>query len=146
MDILGVNEFGMIRAVIDGVTTWVPDDMDNGDRQRIWDEWEMGPADKETGERVRVNTIPSFESPPLPMPELTSRQFWLAALEAGVTKEGLINDVNSAFSGSDLDYYLIEITESTSFSRLNPMVDILASMNGFSSSQIDDLWRRAASI
>lgn len=129
------------RAVFDGT---MPDDWPN---KEMWIENEVAQVG---WEHDGVEFIQPVSEPPIDespyFPDLTSRQFWLAALEAGVTKAGLISNVNSAFSGPDLEYYLIEIKESTSFSRSNPMVDILSAMNGFSPSQIDDLWRRSASI
>ncbi|XUY27838.1 hypothetical protein RMR21_005635 [Agrobacterium sp. rho-8.1] len=62
MDVLGYTETGMIIIILDGNKTFVPDDMANRDRYRIWDEWEMGPAD-EVGRRERINTIPPFAIP-----------------------------------------------------------------------------------
>lgn len=65
MDVLGYTEGGSIRVILDGDEneSFVPDDMGNRHRFQIWDEWEMGPPDPETGERERVNTIPPYVPP-----------------------------------------------------------------------------------
>lgn len=79
MIVFGFTESGMIRAEIDGEIRWVPDDMENGDRCRIWDEWEMGEPDPITGQRPRINTIPAYvPPPPLPPPPYTLQMsdFW----------------------------------------------------------------------
>jgi hypothetical protein len=59
-EVIGYQYFGNIKAIRDGMTLFVPDDMANSDRYSIWDTWEMGPPDPETGERVRINTIPPY--------------------------------------------------------------------------------------
>jgi hypothetical protein len=60
MKVIGSNPSGLIVIEIDGVEISVPDNMTNPYRIKIWDEWEMGPPDPQTGERERVNTIPPY--------------------------------------------------------------------------------------
>lgn len=81
MNVIGYTESGMIRAILDGddAESTIPDDMGNRHRFMIWDEWEMGPPDPETGERARINTIPAYVPPPPPPPApytLQMSDFW----------------------------------------------------------------------
>lgn len=61
MNVIGYTKDGMIRAQLDGVELFVPDDLGNRYRQMIA-EWEF---DREGN---RVNTIPPFAQPPAPAP------------------------------------------------------------------------------
>lgn len=80
------------------------------------------------------------------IPALTSRQFWLAALEIGVTKESLLESINEEYSGAERAALAIEVNESASFSRDYPLVSELAEMKGISESELDDLWQWASLI
>lgn len=98
---------------------------------------------KEEIEAHNNQEIPDFLKPKLP--DLTSRQFWLAALEIGITKKTLLDDVAKNYEGAEAEYLSIEIRESSTFNRNHPLIEELAEINGLQSYQIDDLWLRAAS-
>ncbi|EPE99546.1 hypothetical protein [Rhizobium grahamii] len=70
MEVIGFQnpENTVIRAIIDGAEMFVPDQMGNKERRRIWDEWEMAPAPEGTpdDQRERANSIPLFPEPALP--------------------------------------------------------------------------------
>jgi hypothetical protein len=78
------------------------------------------------------------------LPELTSRQFWLAALEVGITKDGLISLLHDSYDGNELEYLTTEIRESTSFRRDYPLISEIAILAGINEIQLDALWLRAA--
>ncbi|MQY44509.1 DUF4376 domain-containing protein [Rhizobiales bacterium RZME27] len=67
-----------IRVTLDGDQneSSVPDDMGNRHRFQIWDEWEMGLPDPETGERVRINTIPPYAPPAIDLSVYTATKRW----------------------------------------------------------------------
>lgn len=80
MNVIGFTENGFIRAIFDGEQdeTYVPDNMDNSLRFRIWDEWEMTPPGTGDPNRERANTIPPYVPPPYvpPVYTLQMSDFW----------------------------------------------------------------------
>lgn len=78
--------------------------------------------------------------------DLSSRQFWLAALELDVTKASLLEYANATYSGRDLEEMTILISESATFSRFNPVVEELAEIKGIPANQLDTLWSWAETI
>lgn len=80
------------------------------------------------------------------IPALTSRQFWLAALEIGVTKESLLQSIQAEYGGAEAAALAIEVNESASFSRHYPLVSELAEMKGIPENELDDLWLWASNI
>jgi hypothetical protein len=111
---------GSILCTIDGMETVVPDDMDNRYRFRIWDEWEMGPPDPVTGERVRINTLPEYVAPPAPPYVLSIETFWermtedeaadfddaIAASTARMRR--MFNAASSLTEGTELFLFVLE--------------------------------------
>lgn len=71
-------------------------------------------------------------------PNLSSRQFWLAANEINITKD----DVISA-CGEDEELVII-VKETTNFVRSDSVIDELAEILNIPVSQLDDLWLWAA--
>lgn len=80
------------------------------------------------------------------IPDLSSRQFWLTALELGVTKAGLLEKAREDYEGDDLENMLILIGESSTFSRHNPVVESLSAELGIPADNLDALWTWAATI
>lgn len=79
-------------------------------------------------------------------PDLTARQFWLAAIELGISKSSLSSLVSQNYEGRERDLLLVEIEEAGSFKRDYPLVSELAEISGISESQLDDLWLWASKI
>jgi hypothetical protein len=77
-------------------------------------------------------------------PELTPPTFWKAARQVGITKEGVMAQIE-AIQDEDLKAdMLIDIEEATGFLRLNPTVVAMTAANGILPEQLDALWMWAA--
>ena len=102
MDVIGKTANGTIRAIFDGdgIVRFVPDDMSSADRYRIWNEWEMGPPDPETGARERINTIPPFVPTP-PTPPVLSPKI-IAQARLGISEDGNVTGIggDTGFAGA----------------------------------------------
>jgi len=91
-------------------------------------------------------------APPQPAPVLTARQFWLAALELGITEQGLlaaISDLSSPLyieDETERAAVAIDIAKAQSFRRDYPLVDEMAAAFGLSTVEMDTLWAWAAQI
>lgn len=72
------------------------------------------------------------------MPQLTSRQFWLAAFSVGITKQDILD------ACGDDEQLKVIVTESTNFFRLDDSVVLLSPLLGVSEEELDDLWMWAA--
>jgi len=91
-------------------------------------------------------------APPQPAPALTARQFWLAALELGITEQGLLG----AIANEDDPLYIanaveraetaIDIRKAQTFRRDYPLVDSMAQAHAITPEQMDALWAWAAQI
>lgn len=101
-------------------------------------------TEEEVLERENHN-VPDFLASAY-MPPLTSRQFWLTALEMGVTKSSLVEQVRTHFNGDEAEAMIIEVESATSFSRDYPLVQEMAEMSGIEPYQLDAMWMRAASL
>lgn len=134
MQVFGFNAAGSIDAEIDGFRVAVPDDMSNGHRRRIRDEWES-----------KGKAIPEYTPPAPKPPALTKRQvngalilgknitnpngaveFAISHIESPVARALALNDWQNA------PYY----------DRSHPLFNdpaMLAAM-GFKASDVDDLW------
>lgn len=136
MNVIGYTKFGSIRVIFEGEEgeSIVPDDVDNRERQAIA-AWES-----------EGNVIPPHVPLPEPMPVLSSRQFWLAAADIGITKQSLLDSVAENYTGMEAEMLSIEIRESTSFERDYPLVDELADIKGISREELDALWNWASGI
>lgn len=80
------------------------------------------------------------------IPELSARQFWLAAKQAGVTKADLLAKVRAIHSQEDAELIELEIETTIYFKRDYPLVSELATAVGLSEVELDHLWTWAASI
>lgn len=81
---------------------------------------------------------------------LTSRQFWIAALEMGITKSSLREYVESntgiMFTDYEAESIKVEIDSATSFERSNRLIVELSALQGIEPYQLDAMWLRAASF
>lgn len=77
---------------------------------------------------------------------ISSRQFWIAALEIGVTKDSILDEISEKYEGAEAEYLRIQVKESSSFYRDNEIVSELSGMIGIEPYQLDELWLRAASL
>jgi hypothetical protein len=77
-------------------------------------------------------------------PELSPPRFWKAARQVGITKAGVIAQIE-AIADEDLKAdMLIDIEEATGFLRLNSTVVAMTAANGIPPEQLDALWLWAA--
>lgn len=79
-------------------------------------------------------------------PSLSARQFWLAAYDAGVTKESLSSAIASIYSVEEAGRIDLEISVTTQFSRDYPLVSELCELSGISEVELDALWLWASTI
>lgn len=109
---------------------------------------------RELYEAVKATAAP-YVAPPLPTPEearaampaLTSRQFWLAAVSIGVTKETVAATVDGlTISDADKAWMKVELMEATEFERLHPAVVDLAVALNIPPEQLDALWTWAGNL
>lgn len=159
MEIIGFSnpENTVIRAIIDGVDLWIPDDMSNKYRRMIWDEWEMAPAPEGTPDkkRVRVNTIPSYAAPSPPVPSSISRRqfFQVLAVREIITRQEALDAVATGaipeameqliqmLADEDLQWNArMVISGATDFERSNWFVDVFGQLRNMTSGEIDQLW------
>jgi len=91
-------------------------------------------------------------APPVPLPPLTARQFWQAALVLGITEDGLVASVSDPEDALYIEdenerlSVLVDIRKSTSFRRDYPLIDEMATAHDLPKEQMDDLWAWAAQI
>jgi len=88
-----------------------------------------------------------YVPPSAAFPLLTSRQFWLAAANIGITKS-LVASTIEALDVSDVEKatLMVELMESTTFERLHYAVVDLATALSIPEQQLDDLWTWASQI
>ena len=98
---------------------------------------DVGMADL-TAALASLPTTPAF--PPLPR-----AAFWLAALEVGVTKSGVLSHVATNSDPAFREQARIMIEESTQYRRDDPLIDFLSAAEGITSEQLDVLWNWALS-
>jgi len=95
---------------------------------------------------------PEDEEIPVSYPILTARQFWLAALELGITEQGLLSaiedETNALYIADEIERAAaaIDIAKAQNFRRDYPLVDEMAEAFGLSSIEMDALWAWAALI
>lgn len=100
---------------------------------------------------VASGTVAPY-TPPTPeqlreyFPELTSRQFWMGAAAAGVTKEAVLAKAEALTDPVERAMAIVEINESTSFSRLHPFVTQFSADFNLPPEQLDSLWTWAAGL
>jgi hypothetical protein len=77
-------------------------------------------------------------------PELSPPTFWKAASVIGITKAGVIAQIEQIEDENLKTDMLIDIEEATGFYRLNPTVVAMVAANGITPEQLDALWMWAA--
>lgn len=90
--------------------------------------------------------IPPTLEPTVYYPPLTKVQFWLAALNVGVTKSAVLALINQITDSNAKEQALIMLEETTSYKRNDPFVAQFSAMLGISSVQLDQLWLQAATL
>ena len=148
MNIIGRTENGTIHVIFDdedGIS-FVPDNMGNRHRFRIWDEWEMGPVDPVTGERERINTIPPLEHPePLPQP-LTARHLRLGLIANGFGLGQVEAAIAAIEDPQQRAVAQVEWEYASQFERMHPLIAQVGSALGLMQEQIDAMWQQALSL
>ncbi|CUW95122.1 hypothetical protein [Agrobacterium genomosp. 2] len=133
MNVIGYTESGMIRVEFEGAELLVPDDAGNRHRQLIA-EWEFD------DEGERVNTIPPYVAPPVPVPPIPRLGFWLAAAEVGVTKAGVKAHIDAMPEGVEKEQAIVYFEDAQLYRRTDPLLNQMAELENISQSQLDDLW------
>lgn len=90
---------------------------------------------------------PTIEEQRAQMPLLTSRQFWMAAASINLSKDDIVATVKAGME-DDLNrkVLLAEITEASTFERLNPSVLTVTALVDIPDNQLDTLWTWAAGL
>lgn len=104
-------------------------------------------ADYATIIRGQLFTGAGFANPPEPplvYPPLPRSVFWLAALEAGVTKANILLRIAALPDGVDRERKRIMIEETMQYRRDDPDLSELALAEGIAPAQLDALWLSAA--
>lgn len=127
---------GSITATIDGRFYDIPDDLSNYMRQVVA-EWEA------EGNSIEPYVAPAIE---VVYPDLSARQFWLAASRIGVTKGQVVSLVEAMTDQEAAADLLIEVNESSTFSRSSLTISDLSGLLNIASNEIDDLWLWAAQL
>lgn len=100
----------------------------------------------ETSEDVWQEKLAHFAKPPaVVIPDVSPRQMRCALILSGIS----IATVDEALNGLPEPTRSLAITEweySLSFERNRPLVDSVSSLLGWSSEQVDELWKLAASL
>lgn len=122
------TETGTIRATIDGVVSFIPDDMGNRHRRAIV-EWE-----------AKGNTILPYVAPPAQLGDLTPRQLRLGLLSIGITEA----QIDAALADNPAG--MVEWKYSLTLKRDHPLIDSLGAAFGLPPAQIDSLWVWAADL
>jgi hypothetical protein len=87
--------------------------------------------------------VAAYQAPPAPpLRPLSRRQFWLAALALGVTKDAVRAMVES-HPDIDVAAALIEIDDAQQYEREHPLVDVLATALMLTKPQVDAAWQAA---
>ncbi len=90
--------------------------------------------------------VPTPEEIRLTMPNLTSRQFWMAAASIDIDKNVLVNLIKAVYpEGVDRKMMIAEL-ETSSFERNNVTVVELMELMEITPEQADDLWMWATGI
>ncbi|NSY59307.1 hypothetical protein [Agrobacterium tumefaciens] len=144
LEVIGYVSPTVIRVIWDGEVSHVPDTMDNSLRAWIFENWEMGPADPETGERDRVNTIPAYVAPPVAVPPITKRQLRLTLVRNGISLSVVEAAIEAMPEGLEKAEAQIEWADASEFERSHPTLLLIASALGLNAAQVDAMWLEAA--
>lgn len=80
------------------------------------------------------------------MPNLTARQFWMAAANIDIDKDVLLTAIKAEMEDSIDRKMMIAELESSTFERLNPTVIDLMVLMDIPAEQVDSLWVWAAGL
>ena len=80
------------------------------------------------------------------MPALTSRQFWMAAANIDIDKDGIVSTVKAAMPDSVDRKMTIAELEASTFERTNPTVAEVMALLDIPAEQVDALWTWAADL
>lgn len=122
-----------IKAEIDGVVRYVPDDPGNRFRQLIAEEWEGA-----------GNTIVEYVAPPEPLPSLVPYQFF-AMLELSGHKAELDAYVDGLPSPANV-IARAKLDHTLEFRRDNDLVLAAQQALSLTDQELDALWAQAAAI
>lgn len=128
-------------VITDNQGTSIPVDANNHDYQKL----------------VESNvTIEPYVAPPVPVPDLTARQFMIALHLSGLITEAEARDGNTTPAAIDAVFSTLSPSEAaaaritwakmTSVPRNDPMVDALGPVFNKTPEEIDDFFRQAALI
>ena len=132
------------------VPVCVFDGYDTEEGQALWDDALAGKYGPIFEYRTEPELTPEEQRKQLP--DLPARQFWLAALSAGITEDTLVDCINSPSNPAYIpdpvarQEAIIDIRKATSFSRSYPTLNQLATAQGIPAEQLDALWMWATSI
>ena len=138
----------VITSEFGAVPVCIHDNYDVEYGQKLWEDAKAG----------KYGPIFDYVAPPEPtpeelraaMPELSSRQFWKAAAEVGVTEDLLVSAVSDPESAAyvadtaDRLMAVLDIRKATRFYRTYPLLDTLALAQGIPAEQLDALWMWAS--
>lgn len=144
LEVIGYVSPTVIRVIWNGEISHVPDTMDNSLRSWIYENWEMGPPDPETGERERINTIPAYVAPPEPVPPITKRQLRLTLVRNGISLSAVEAAIAGMPEGLEKAEAEIEWSDASEFERSHPTLLLIASALGLTEAQVDAMWLEAA--
>lgn len=97
-----------------------------------------------TSEEVIAAKLNVYKSS-VPLSDVTPRQIRLALLLSGV----LLSDIEAALNSLPepvKSYALIEWEYSLAFKRVNPLVEQVGQLLGWTSGQLDNLWKTASTL
>ncbi|NVP56096.1 hypothetical protein [Mycoplana rhizolycopersici] len=138
MDVIGRDETGSIKIVIEGIALFVPDDPGNRHRQMIA-EWE-----------AEGNTIPPYQPAPVAPPSITRRQMLLGLLSIGITEamvEAEISEICDPIADPvEHAALMIEWRAAGTIERDHPLVTDLAGAFELPAEQVDALWIWASAL
>jgi hypothetical protein len=93
-----------------------------------------------------VEALQSTTPQAVVFPALTKVQFWLAALNVGITKSDVLTLINQITDKPTREQATIMLEETMLYKRNDPFVTQFSQMMGISSSQLDQLWIGASTI
>ncbi|TKT46179.1 hypothetical protein [Rhizobium sp. LC145] len=136
MNVIGFTDAGLIRVIFDGseAVSFVPDDMENADRQKIA-AWEAA-----------GNVIPPYVSPPQVLGPLTARQLRLGLVMNGYAIEQVEAAIDAIENPQDRAVAKIEWEYASTFNRTHPLIAQVGTVLGLTSETIDAMWEAALTL
>lgn len=128
MIVHGYTQYGLIEITINDERYFIPDDMGNRERQMVA-EWER-----------QGGVIPPYVSPTVSIAPLPRAAFWLAALDASVTKSSVLASIELWPDGVEKERARIMVEEFQQYRIDDPVLQALAASQGISPVQLENLW------